>query len=198
MSVLYPRTVAELREWLAERHAQETLLWVGFWKRGSGETTITYHDALDQALSFGWIDGVRQSVDADRYRVRFTPRKAGSSWSKVNIARARELVKRGEMAPAGLREFERRDERAAERQASERARPRELAPAHEKRFRSEKKAWAFFSEQPPSYRRLACLWVSSAKQEATQARRLGALIECSGRGERVPQVIGKAAKRGES
>jgi uncharacterized protein YdeI (YjbR/CyaY-like superfamily) len=194
MSELYPRSVAELRAWLATNHDEATLLWVGFWKKGSGESSITYHEALDQALCYGWIDGVRQKVDARRYRVRFTPRKPGSAWSKVNITRARELVKRGDMAPAGLREFEKRDEKAAERQASERARPRELAPAHEKEFRASKTAWAFFSEQPPSYRRLACLWVSSAKQEETQARRLGALIKCSARGERVPQVVGKAAK----
>jgi uncharacterized protein YdeI (YjbR/CyaY-like superfamily) len=152
--------------------------------------TISYSEALDEALCFGWIDGVRRSVDGDSYRIRLTPRKPKSVWSRVNVARVRDLVKRGRMHASGLAAFERRDEEATERRSD--AAHRKLRPADERAFKLNKKAWDFFRAQPPYYRRVASFWVVSAKKEETRQRRLAALIECSARGERLPQATGKA------
>jgi len=182
---------ADLRHWLEKNHAKTTELWIGFHKKSSGKPSVTYPEALDEALSFGWIDGVRKSLDDTSYTIRFTPRKPGSNWSLVNIKRVAELEKLGRMKPPGLAAFAQRDEAKARQYSYEQRRPRKLDDAYETRFRTHEKAWAFFSAQPPGYQRIATFWVMSAKQEATRLRRLDALIALSEKGERLGIVTGK-------
>ncbi|HUJ12631.1 MAG TPA: YdeI/OmpD-associated family protein [Thermoanaerobaculia bacterium] len=177
-------TAAAFRVWLENCHDQVDELIVGFYKRGSGRPSITWPQSVDVALCFGWIDGVRRRVDEETYTIRFTPRRAGSIWSAVNIRRVKELIEKGAMHPAGLQAFETRDEARANLYSYERATAK-LSEADEKRFRSKKKAWKFFSEQPPSYRRVATHWVVSAKQEATRAKRLEKLIAASAQQKRI-------------
>jgi uncharacterized protein YdeI (YjbR/CyaY-like superfamily) len=175
-------SAAALRSWLKAKGTRVPVLWVGFYKAGSGRRSLTYRQALDEALCFGWIDGVRKSLDAERWTIRFTPRKARSRWSRVNLKRAAELKAAGRMAPVGLRALGARD-RTPRRGYSYENQPKRLAPAREKAFRLEAAAWTFFEAQPPSYRRKAIFWVESAAQEETRQRRLRALLEAS-RGKR--------------
>ncbi|HZF12236.1 MAG TPA: YdeI/OmpD-associated family protein [Thermoanaerobaculia bacterium] len=180
-----------LRTWLAANHSQVQELWIGFFKKGSGQEGITYPEALDEALCFGWIDGIRKRLDGARWTTRFTPRKPGSVWSQVNLKRAAELTRLGRMQPSGRREYEERDPKKTQRYSYE-ERPRQLDEAYEARFRENPQAWKFFAAQPPSYRRNASGWVLSAKKEETRLRRLGELIESSERGERLGPVTGGA------
>ena len=169
------------RAWLDEHHATRDELLVGFYKTSSGKPSITWPESVDEALCFGWIDGVRRSLDAERYTIRFSPRTARSNWSEVNIRRAKALAKLGRMRPAGLRAFEARDEAAA-RYSYEQRHGAELDAAAERAFRDDAGAWAYFQSQPPSYRRAAIWWVTSAKQDATRAKRLATLIDDSAHG----------------
>ena len=173
-------TPAALRRWLATHHARVDELWVGFWKRATGKPSVTWPQAVDQALCFGWIDGVRKSLDDDSYVIRFTPRR-GSTWSTVNTARVRALVAEGLMQPAGLAAFEARDEKKSASYAYENRHKAVLPPAYEKQLRASA-GWTFFSAQPPWYRRTAIHWVTSAKREETRARRLATLIADSAAG----------------
>jgi len=172
-------TPAELRAWLDEHHETTTELWVGFHKKGSGKPSITWPEAVDEALCYGWIDGVRKSIDSESYTIRFTPRRKRSNWSAVNVARVTELTRLGLMRPAGLKAFE---ERAPERTgiyAYEQRHLAELGDEYERAFRANERAWAFFQAQPPGYRKTATWWVVSAKKEETRRRRLATLIEDS-------------------
>jgi uncharacterized protein YdeI (YjbR/CyaY-like superfamily) len=178
------KTPAELRKWLAANHARKDELWVGFFKKASGKPSITYHEALDEALSVGWIDGVRKSMDAERYIQRFTPRRRGSYWSKVNIGRARALEAAGRMTPAGLEAFRQRDETKAEQHSFERT-AAAFSPQQLRTFKANARAWAFFEAQPPGYRKVTTFMVVSAKKPETQARRLALLIEVSSEGRRL-------------
>lgn len=177
------KSQSEFRKWLEKNHAKETELLLGFYKKGSGKASITYPEALDEALCFGWIDGVRRSVSDDVYVQRFTPRKAKSIWSRVNVGHVARLKKLGRMAPAGLNAYALRDPKKTAIYAYEN-RPREFAPEYEKKFRANKKAWEFFEKEPPSIKRVCIFWVMSAKQEETRQRRLNQLIESSAKGER--------------
>jgi uncharacterized protein YdeI (YjbR/CyaY-like superfamily) len=177
-------TPAAFRKWLAKNHETATELLVGFYKRDSGKPSITWPESVDQALCFGWIDGVRRRIDDVSYSIRFTPRKAISNWSAINIARVAELTKLGLMAPAGLRAFDRRRDDKSAIYAYENA-VRTLAPEDEKRFRTNKKAWAYFTAQAPSYQRVAIYWVTSAKRDETRERRLATLIDDSANGKRL-------------
>jgi uncharacterized protein YdeI (YjbR/CyaY-like superfamily) len=166
----------DFRRWLEAHHADRSELLVGFYKVGSGRHSLTWPQSVDEALSFGWIDGVRRRLDDVTYTIRFTPRKATSTWSAVNIKRARELIAEGRMQPAGLAAFEaRREDRSGT--YSYENRPHELGPVYEPEIRSNRAAWTFFSAQPPSYQRAAIWWVISAKKEETRRRRLAQLIE---------------------
>ncbi len=175
------RSAAAFRRWLAAHHARERELLVGFYHRGSGRGGITYPEARDEALCFGWIDGVRRNFDATSYTIRFTPRKPGSNWSLVNIGRVRALTAAGKMRAAGLREFRRR---TTKQSYSYEERSVRLAPTYLTRLRASARAWAFFSTQPPWFQRTATAWVMSAKQEPTRLRRLAALIAAAERGAR--------------
>jgi len=184
---------SEFRRWLEKNHAQETELLLGFYKKGSGKASITYPEALDEALCFGWIDGVRRSLGDDGYTISFTPRKAKSIWSNVNVRHVERLKKLGRMAPAGLEAYALRDPKKTGIYAFEN-RPRELSPAYEKKFRSNKKAWEFFEKQPPGFKRLMIFRVMEGKQEETRQRRLAQLIEASAKGVRYG-AIGPNAKK---
>ncbi len=183
MEIEYFRSGEEFRAWLREHHADRAELWVGFHRKGSGTPSITYAEALDEALCFGWIDGVRRKVDDQRYTNRFTPRKPKSNWSAVNVRRVRELIDAGRMAPAGLKAFEARDPGNPEGILAP-GRTHALDPAYEERFRANAAAWEFFQAQPPGWRRNAVGWVMSAKQEETRLRRLETLIRNAAEGIR--------------
>jgi uncharacterized protein YdeI (YjbR/CyaY-like superfamily) len=181
------RSADELRAWLEKNHDGTSELWLGFFNQRSGQTGITYRQALDEALCFGWIDGVRKSVDEGRYMQRFTPRKARSVWSLVNIKRVGELKALGRMCAAGLAAFARRDEKRAKAHSSERANVR-LTGALERRLRANARAWAFLQSQPPGYRRIAAWFVMSAKKDETRLKRLATLIALCEKGRRFPML----------
>lgn len=184
MKPTFFRTPKELRGWYEANHDRLGELLVGFYKVGSGKESVTYQEALDEALAHGWIDGVRRSLGAEAYTIRYTPRKARSIWSQVNIRRIAELEAAGRMHPAGHRAFETRDPKR-QNQYSFENRDKGLSAEFEAEFRSHAKAWAFFETQPNSYRHPAGFWVMSAKQEATQRRRLRTLIADSAAGMRI-------------
>lgn len=179
------RTPADFRAWLEKNHARKTELYVGYYKKASGKTGITWQQSVDEALCFGWIDGVRRTVDEQRYTNRFTPRRRGSTWSAVNIARAKELIAEGRMTPAGLAAFEARTGDRISTYSYEQRKNPVLDPAYERALRKNKKAWTFFENSPPSYRKGVIHWVMSAKREETRARRLATLIEDSAAGRRI-------------
>ena len=181
-------TPADFRRWLEDHHGTASELWVGFHKRGSGKPSITWPESVDEALCFGWIDGIRRSVDATSYRIRFTPRRASSTWSAVNTRRMAELIAVGRARPAGIEAFERRSEAKSGIYSYEQRRSAELGETYELRFRADREAWSYFQEQPPWYRRTATWWVVSAKREETRARRLATLIDCSARGVPIPAL----------
>ena len=181
----YFRTAAALRSWLDKNHDSASEVWVGFFNQRSGQTGITYRQALDEALCFGWIDGVRKTVDEGRYVQRFTPRKARSAWSLVNIKRVGELKALGRMCAPGLAAFAKRDEKQAKAHSSERANAR-LSGALERQFRANARAWAFLQSQPPGYRRIAAWFVMSAKKDETRLKRLATLIALCEKGRRFP------------
>jgi uncharacterized protein YdeI (YjbR/CyaY-like superfamily) len=180
-------TPAAFRQWFEQNHDGEQELWVGFFKKGSGKPSITWPEAVDEALCFGWIDGVRKSIDDESYMIRFSPRKKMSTWSAVNIRRAKELTEMGRMRPAGLTAFEKRSEERSAIYSYERQNAT-LPRKYEKQIRANKEAWAFFSGQPPSYRKAVAWWIISAKKEETQLKRLAKLIEDSENKRTVPPL----------
>jgi uncharacterized protein YdeI (YjbR/CyaY-like superfamily) len=169
-------TPESFRRWLAEHHAQATELVVGFYKRGSGKPSITWPESVDEALCFGWIDGVRRSLSDEAYCIRFTPRKASSNWSAVNVARIAELDALGKLTDAGRRAFAARKAERTGVYSHERNAAAVLSPADARRLRDNAAAAAFLETQPPWYRRTATHWVISAKREETRQRRLDQLI----------------------
>jgi uncharacterized protein YdeI (YjbR/CyaY-like superfamily) len=178
------KTAPEFRAWLEKNHDRASELFVGFRKKHSTEPSVTYTEAVDEALCFGWIDGLTKRVDDDSYMIRFTPRKAGSGWSRINEKRVEELTRRRRMKPAGRAAFEARD--PAKAGYSYEDAPKKLGRAYERELRATPKAWEFFRAQPPGYRRVASYWVMSAKKEETRRRRLAKLIEESAGRRRLP------------
>jgi uncharacterized protein YdeI (YjbR/CyaY-like superfamily) len=182
--VTFFRTPADLRRWFAKHHTTAELLWVGFFKRDSGEPSVTWQESVDEALSVGWIDGIRKRIDEQRYKIRFTPRRKGSVWSAVNIGRVAELKKAKRMQPAGLEAFAARRENRSGIYSYEQ-RPIELPEPYAGVLERHTRAAAFLAAQPPSYRKLATWWILSAKKEETRAMRLDKLIEACVAGKRV-------------
>jgi uncharacterized protein YdeI (YjbR/CyaY-like superfamily) len=180
------RTPAAFRAWLAKDHARVAELLVRCFKVHAADLGITYAQALDEALCYGWIDGVRRGVDADSFSIRFTPRKPTSHWSRVNVAHVERLTKAGRMARPGLDAFARRTEARTGVYSFER--PCELAPTHIKAIRANRTAWDFYQSQAPWYRRTTAHWVMSAKREGTRQNRLAQLIDCSARGKPIPPL----------
>ena len=178
----------DFRAWLEQHHESESELWVGYFKKGTGKPSMTWPESVDEALCFGWIDGVRKSIDAERYMIRFTPRRTRSVWSVVNIERVAALTEQRRMRPAGRVAFDARHEDRSGIYSHEQREKAVLEPAFEKRFRAKKKAWAFFQAQANWYRQAAIRWVMTAKREETRERRLAKLIEDSAAGRRVPPL----------
>ena len=181
-------TPSALRRWLQKNHKTTAELWVGYWKKHTGKPSISWQESVDEALCFGWIDGIRKSVDADSYMNRFTPRRAGSTWSAINTRRADELIREGRMRAAGRKAFEARDTAKTDRQSSARSNPR-LDDALDRAFKANHRAWEFFHAQPAGYRRLALWWIVSGKREETRAKRFDQLLKASAAGRRIPMGL---------
>ncbi len=176
---------ADFRSWLAANHKKQSELWVGFYRKATGRPSITWPESVDEALCVGWIDGLRKTIDAESYMIRFTPRKKTSNWSAVNIGRVQELTKQGRMRAAGQNAFAQRTEDKSGIYAYENRKSAVLGKAEEKRFRACPKAWKFFQKQPPGYRQLMIWRVISAKREETRQKRLEGLISESEAGRRL-------------
>ena len=184
MKIKYFKSASDFRRWLEKNHATTQELWVGYYKKGSGRPSMTWPESVDEALCFGWIDGIRKSVDDLRYTIRFTPRRRGSIWSAVNIKRARELSDKGLMKPDGSTAFDARKEYRSGIYSYEQ-RSTSLNGIYEKKLRQNKAARKFFYAQSPSYRKVIGWWIVSAKQEVTRTKRLERLIRESARGKRL-------------
>ena len=196
MDVVFFETPAMFRAWLEQHHATTQELWVGYYKKGSGKPSITWPESVDEALCFGWIDGVRKTIDDTSYTIRFTPRKARSTWSAVNMKRVEELTRLGRMHPAGLKAFEERSEAKTGVYAYEQRQAAELGEEFERQFRANEQAWAFFQAQPAGYRRTATWWVISAKKDETRRKRLATLIEDSENGRTIGLLTRPSKNRG--
>lgn len=174
------KTAADFNKWLAKNHDKVDELWVGYYKKSSGRKGMTYPESVEEALCYGWIDGLRKSVDEISYANRFTPRKPSSNWSETNITTVKRLIKEGRMAPAGLRAYEAR--KSGGSKVYSRADRQPLSPEFERELRADNIAWRFFQSQPPGYRRLAAHWVMDAKRAETRLKRLATLIDDSAHG----------------
>jgi uncharacterized protein YdeI (YjbR/CyaY-like superfamily) len=183
-NVTYFKTPADLRRWFKANHAKAEDLWVGFYKKGSGHASVTWPESVDEALCAGWIDGIRKTIDADRYTIRFTPRRASSIWSAVNIARMKVLTSEKRVLPMGEKAFAARKENKSGIYAYEQRRDK-LEEPYAGMLNRNKKASAFFDAQPPGYRKQIGWWVVSAKQEETRLKRLGILIDACEKGKRL-------------
>ena len=184
MNPKFFKTPSAFRKWLEAHHASSKELWVGFYKKGSGKPSIDWPESVDEALCFGWIDGIRKSIDEESYMIRFTPRKPSSVWSAVNIRNVEKLVRENRMRPAGLKAFAARKENRSGIYSYEQRSP-ELVEPYLGKLKRNKEAWKFFQTQPPSYRKVMNWWVISAKQEETRLKRLDKLIEESAQGRRM-------------
>jgi uncharacterized protein YdeI (YjbR/CyaY-like superfamily) len=182
---LFFATPADWRRWLAAHHKTIDELWVGFHKKSSGRPSITWPESVDEALCFGWIDGLRKTVDKDSYMIRFTPRRAGSNWSRKNVDRVAELVKLGRMRTTGQRAFDARTAAKTGVYSFEQREHARLPPVLARRFKANAAAWRYFEAQAPWYRRTAVFWVVSAKRDETQLKRLDALIKDCAQGRPV-------------
>jgi uncharacterized protein YdeI (YjbR/CyaY-like superfamily) len=185
METRFFKTPDEFRAWLAKNHDTATEIGVVLHKKASGKPTMTWSDAVDQALCFGWIDGIARRLDETSRVQRFTPRKPKSNWSAVNIRKVGELTALGLMTPAGLAAFARREEARSGVYSYENRHLAALDPEREATFQAKKRAWEFFSKQPPSYRQTAIYWVMNAKREETRSTRLARLIDDSVHGRRL-------------
>jgi uncharacterized protein YdeI (YjbR/CyaY-like superfamily) len=195
MEPIFFKTPADFREWLEENHDQATELVVGYYKKDSGKPSMTWPESVDQALCFGWIDGIRRSINGESYSIRFTPRKPTSNWSAINISRVAELTKDGLMHPAGLKAFEARKEEKSGIYSYEQRDKAKLETAEEKHFKANQKAWDGFHALPPSYQKTAIWWVVSAKQAKTRQKRLETLIQDSAEGKRIAQLRPRPGKK---
>ena len=184
MEPTYFETEAEFREWLAANHKSAPELLVGFWKKSTGKPSINWPQSRDQALCFGWIDGIRRSLGDDAFTIRFTPRRKGSIWSKVNVERYNALTADGLMTPKGVRAYEENKHKsgvyAYEKPVAA------LEASEDKQIQQNKAAWADWEKRPPSYRRSVLNWITTAKRPETRVKRLATLIECSAKGEKIP------------
>jgi uncharacterized protein YdeI (YjbR/CyaY-like superfamily) len=184
----YFATPEEFRAWLEKHHSTAAEVVVGFHKKSTGRPSMTWTESVREALCFGWIDGIRRSLGAESYTIRFTPRKPGSNWSSRNVRHVEELIREGRMTPAGLAAYEARRPERTGVYAFEQRHSARLAREQEKRLRADAKAWEYFQAQPPSYRQTAIYWVVSAKREETRERRLAKLIEASAAERRLAQL----------
>jgi uncharacterized protein YdeI (YjbR/CyaY-like superfamily) len=184
MDPVFFKNQKEFRKWLEKNHLTEKELTVGYYKVQTGKPSVTWSESVDQAICFGWIDGVRKSIDDTSYSIRFTPRKPSSNWSAVNIEKAGRLKSLGLMFPAGLEAFDKRSEERSRIYSFE-SEEKKLSKELETQFMINKKAWDFFNLQAQSYRKTALHWICSAKTEETQRNRLNKIIEASEKKQRL-------------
>jgi uncharacterized protein YdeI (YjbR/CyaY-like superfamily) len=185
---------AAFARWLRRNHRTAAKLWVGYYKRATGRPSLTWPESVREALRFGWIDGLRRSIDDESYRIRFTPRRPASNWSQINIRFAEELIASGEMEPAGLAAFQSRRAQPSGGYTDEQEKG--VAEAHvEGELKRNRAAWTFFEDQPPWYRRTCARWVMSAKREETRQRRLETLIADSARGRTIAPLTRPTTKK---
>ena len=194
MKPAFFRTPAEFREWLDKHHATTDELWVGYYKKNSGKPSITWPESVDEALCYGWIDGIRKSIDDTSYVIRFTPRRPGSIWSGVNIKRAQALIELGRVQPAGLKAYEARRENKSGVYSYEQ-RSVDLEEPYNRLLKKNKAAWSFFQAQPVSYRKAISWWIISAKKEETRLKRLEKLTAFSAQGQRLPELTPRKPAR---
>ena len=187
MKPLFFSNQSKLRKWFEKNHDNKDELLIGFYKKNSGKPSITWNESVDEALCFGWIDGIRKSLDDISYTIRFTPRRNNSNWSAKNINRVEELIKLEQMKPAGLKAYRNRKEENSRTYSFEQ-RIVKLDKQYELELKKNPKAWKFFKSQVSSYQRPVIHWVMSAKQEATRLKRLESLIKCSEEGEFIPPM----------
>lgn len=178
------KTPAAFRKWLATNHDRSKELWVGYYKKDTGKASITWPESVDEALCFGWIDGIRKKFDEESYVIRFTPRKPESIWSAVNVRNVERLIKEERITPAGLKAYEKRKEYRSGIYSYEQ-RPVDLVEPYASQFKKNKAAWKFFQAQPPYYRKMMTWFIVSAKTEETRQKRLARLIEGSAKGQRL-------------
>src|SRR5437879_5688879 len=184
MKITYFRTPTDLRKWFAKHHAAEKELWVGYYKKGSGRPSITWPESVDEALCVGWIDGIRKTLGPESYTIRFTPRRKGSIWSAVNIARVKQLGAEKRMRPTGVEAFAARQENRSGIYSYEQRRD-QLEEPYAGLLKKNRAAWAFFEKQPPGYRKVIGWWIVSAKREETRLERLKKLMDASAKGQRL-------------
>lgn len=182
--IFFP-TPADLQAWFQQNHETESELLVGYYKKDSGKPSVTWPESVDEALCVGWIDGIRNKLEADSYTIRFTPRKPNSIWSAVNIARVEALTQEGRMQPAGLKVFAQRRENKSSIYSYEQRDQIEFNDDEQAAFRANPAAWDFFQSQPASYRKAVMWWIASAKKAETRAKRLATLIEDSANGRTI-------------
>lgn len=183
----YFKSPAAFRDWLEENHAKEEVLWVGYYKVKIGKPSMRWEESVKEALCYGWIDGLRKSIDEESYKIRFTPRKSDSHWSLKNIEMVKELKETGCMQPAGLKAYEKRKKSKTGR-ASYEQEEAELKKEYKDKIKANNRAWKFFLELAPGYTKQSIHWVMSAKQEKTRLRRLRILIESCEEGKKVPPL----------
>ncbi len=179
---------AKWRAWLEKHHETRQELWVGFYKKATGKPSITWPESVDEALCFGWIDGIRRSLDAESYAIRFTPRRSTSTWSTVNTGRVAVLESLGRMRPAGITAFSARKIQNSGIYSFEQPKPRKLARMYLAQLRANPAAWRYFHAQPPWYQRAVAWWIGSAKREETRLKRLATLIADSEKSRTVPPL----------
>jgi uncharacterized protein YdeI (YjbR/CyaY-like superfamily) len=187
-------TPSALRAWLERHHSNAEMLWVGYHKKGSGKPSITWPESVDEALCYGWIDGVRKRIDDVSYTIRFTPRRPGSIWSSVNIRRAQALIEQGRMQPAGLQAYQVRKENKSGIYSYEQ-RSVDLEEPYDRLLKKNQAAWSFFQAQPASYRKAVSWWIISAKKEETRRKRLEKLMAFSAQGQRLPEYTARKPTR---
>ncbi len=184
-NIKFFKNPAELRKWFEKNYKKAEEQWIGYYKTGTAKPSISWPESVDQALCFGWIDGIRKSIDDESYTIRFTPRKPTSVWSRINIKKVAELKRQGLMTKEGLHLFENRDMKKSSLYSFEQRKNPKLPAAFMKKFKSNKKAWTFFSSQAPWYQRTATWWIISAKREETRLKRLGRLMSDCENGKKI-------------
>ncbi|KUG25125.1 hypothetical protein ASZ90_005056 [hydrocarbon metagenome] len=183
------KTQKDLRSWFEKNHKKIDEMWIGYYKKATGKQSITWSESVDEAICFGWIDGIRKSINDESYMIRFTPRKPKSNWSAVNIEKVKNLTKLGLMKPEGIEAYGRRQEHKSKIYSYEQ-KVVQLDKSLEGKFKKNKKAWQFFTKKlAPSYRKISIRWVMSAKQEKTRLKRLDILIASSAKGEKIPLLV---------
>jgi uncharacterized protein YdeI (YjbR/CyaY-like superfamily) len=194
MKPVFFANAAAFRAWLEKHHGEAQELLVGYYKVGSGKASMTWAESVDEALCFGWIDGIRKRVDDERYTIRFTPRKPRSTWSAVNVKRVAALTAEGRMRPAGLEAFTKRAPDRTGIYSYEQRKTAKLTPAQARQFRANEAAWGYFQAQPAWYKTAATWWVASAKKDETRQRRLAQLIADSAAGRSIPELRRRSGK----